>query len=61
MVLDSPFSDLVDLMMELVDTYKFLFPKFTVSSVFAHMDNKCFLFMEFVMIRRLEGCTKLWN
>lgn len=31
MVLDSPFSDLVDLMMELVDTYKFPLPKFTVS------------------------------
>ncbi|XWS09082.1 hypothetical protein CRYUN_Cryun40dG0055600 [Craigia yunnanensis] len=30
MVLDSPFSDLVDLMMELVDTYKFRLPKFTV-------------------------------
>ncbi|KAL0856988.1 hypothetical protein Bca101_062142 [Brassica carinata] len=30
MVLDSPFSDLVDLMMELVDTYKFPLPKFTV-------------------------------
>lgn len=31
MVLDSPFSDLVDLMMELVDTYKVRLPKFTVS------------------------------
>ncbi|CAI0559982.1 unnamed protein product [Linum tenue] len=31
MVLDSPFSDLVDLMMELVDTYKFRFPRFTVA------------------------------
>jgi len=31
MVLDSPFSDLVDLMMELVGTYKFPLPKFTVS------------------------------
>ncbi|KAJ4887204.1 alpha/beta-Hydrolases superfamily protein [Raphanus sativus] len=30
MILDSPFSDLVDLMMELVDTYKFPLPKFTV-------------------------------
>ncbi|RVW55483.1 hypothetical protein CK203_075273 [Vitis vinifera] len=30
MVLDSPFSDLVDLMMELVDTYKFRLPKFTI-------------------------------
>ncbi|KAH9616455.1 hypothetical protein KSS87_006769 [Heliosperma pusillum] len=29
MVLDSPFSDLVDLMMELVDTYKVRIPKFT--------------------------------
>lgn len=32
MVLDSPFSDLVDLMMELVDTYKVRLPKFTVSN-----------------------------
>ena len=32
MILDSPFSDLVDLMMELVDTYKFRLPKFTVSN-----------------------------
>ncbi|XP_059311910.1 uncharacterized protein LOC132063404 isoform X3 [Lycium ferocissimum] len=31
MVLDSPFSDLVDLMMELVDTYKIRLPKFTVA------------------------------
>lgn len=31
MVLDSPFSNLVDLMMELVDTYKVRLPKFTVS------------------------------
>lgn len=30
MVLDSPFSDLVDLMMELVDTYRVRLPKFTV-------------------------------
>ena len=34
MVLDSPFSDLVDLMMELVDTYKVRLPKFTVSNCF---------------------------
>ncbi|KAI9102985.1 hypothetical protein K1719_023424 [Acacia pycnantha] len=31
-VLDSPFSDLVDLMMELVDTYKARLPKFTIHS-----------------------------
>lgn len=31
MVLDSPFSDLVDLMMELADTHAFRLPKFTVS------------------------------
>lgn len=31
MVLDSPFSNLVDLMMELVDTFKYPLPKFTVS------------------------------
>lgn len=30
MVLDSPFSDLVDLMTELVHTYKIRIPKFTV-------------------------------
>lgn len=34
MVLDSPFSNLVDLMMELVDTYKYPLPKFTVSFVY---------------------------
>jgi hypothetical protein len=34
MVLDSPFSDLVDLMMELVDTYKVRLPKFTVSILY---------------------------
>ncbi|KAJ8766443.1 hypothetical protein K2173_022502 [Erythroxylum novogranatense] len=33
-VLDSPFSDLVDLMMELVDTYKIRLPKFTVTVLF---------------------------
>ena len=33
MVLDSPFSDLVDLMMELVDTYKVRLPKFTVRRI----------------------------
>ncbi|EMS48134.1 hypothetical protein TRIUR3_10822 [Triticum urartu] len=32
MVLDSPFSNLVDLMMELVDTYKYPLPKFTICS-----------------------------
>ena len=31
MVLDSPFSNLNDLMMELVDVYKIRLPKFTVS------------------------------
>lgn len=33
MVLDSPFSDLVELMMELVETYKFRLPKFTVRNI----------------------------
>lgn len=33
MVLDSPFSDLFDLMMELVDTYRVRLPKFTVGKV----------------------------
>ncbi|XP_012069496.1 uncharacterized protein LOC105631893 isoform X2 [Jatropha curcas] len=37
MVLDSPFSDLVDLMMELGDTYKFRFPKFTVKFAIQYM------------------------
>lgn len=31
MVVDSPFSNLFDLMMELVDVYKIRLPKFTVS------------------------------
>jgi fermentation-respiration switch protein FrsA (DUF1100 family) len=37
MVLDSPFSDLVDLMMELVDTYKVRLPKFTVKFAIQYM------------------------
>ncbi|XP_074584750.1 uncharacterized protein LOC141840607 [Curcuma longa] len=37
MVLDSPFSNLVDLMMELVDTYKYPIPKFTVKLAIQHM------------------------
>ncbi|GJN31524.1 hypothetical protein PR202_gb19933 [Eleusine coracana subsp. coracana] len=37
MVLDSPFSNLVDLMMELVDTYKYPLPKFTVKFAIQHM------------------------
>ncbi|XP_070042261.1 uncharacterized protein [Nicotiana tomentosiformis] len=37
MVLDSPFSDLVDLMMELVDTYKIRLPKFTVKFAIQYM------------------------
>ncbi|CAN1129537.1 Uncharacterized protein YqkD [Linum perenne] len=37
MVLDSPFSDLVDLMMELVDAYKFRLPKFTVKFAIQYM------------------------
>ncbi|GFQ05955.1 uncharacterized protein yqkd, partial [Phtheirospermum japonicum] len=37
MVLDSPFSDLVDLMMELVDTYKIRLPKFTVKFAIHYM------------------------
>lgn len=31
MVLDSPFSDLIELMMELADTQSFRLPRFTVS------------------------------
>jgi hypothetical protein len=38
MVLDSPFSNLVELMMELVDMYKYPLPKFTVSSYFVAFD-----------------------
>lgn len=34
MVLDSAFSNLFDLMMELVDVYKIRLPKFTVSPLF---------------------------
>ncbi|KAF9606582.1 hypothetical protein IFM89_026844 [Coptis chinensis] len=37
MVLDSPFSDLVELMMELVDTYKYRLPKFTVKFAIQYM------------------------
>ncbi|KAL0910942.1 hypothetical protein M5K25_019039 [Dendrobium thyrsiflorum] len=37
MVLDSPFSNLVELMMELVDTYKYPLPKFTVKLAIQHM------------------------
>ncbi|XP_078446825.1 alpha/beta-Hydrolases superfamily protein [Wolffia australiana] len=36
-VLDSPFSNLVDLMMELVDNYKYRLPKFTVKLAIQHM------------------------
>ncbi|XP_042517222.1 uncharacterized protein LOC122091385 [Macadamia integrifolia] len=37
MVLDSPFSDLVELMMELADRYKFRMPKFTVKFAIQYM------------------------
>ncbi|KAK3189896.1 hypothetical protein Dsin_029457 [Dipteronia sinensis] len=37
MVLDSPFSNLVELMMELVDTYKIRLPKFTVKFAIQYM------------------------
>ncbi|XP_043709197.1 uncharacterized protein LOC122658346 [Telopea speciosissima] len=37
MVLDSPFSDLVELMMELADRYKFRVPKFTVKFAIQYM------------------------
>lgn len=40
MVLDSPFSVLVDLMMELVDTYSVRLPKFTVSIFYFWMENE---------------------
>ncbi|MCO5552645.1 hypothetical protein L7F22_006161 [Adiantum nelumboides] len=37
MVLDSPFSNLVDLMMELVDVYKVRLPKFTLKVAIQYM------------------------
>jgi alpha-beta hydrolase superfamily lysophospholipase len=37
MVLDSPFSNLNDLMMELVDVYKIRLPKFTVKVAVQYM------------------------
>lgn len=37
MVLDSPFSNLVDLMMELVDVYKIRLPKFTLKVAIQYM------------------------
>ncbi|CAN6481909.1 unnamed protein product [Victoria cruziana] len=37
MVLDSPFANLIDLMMELVDTYKIRLPKFTVKVAIHYM------------------------
>jgi len=37
MVLDSPFANLVDLMMELVDVYKIRLPKFTVKVAVQYM------------------------
>lgn len=43
MVLDSPFSDLVDLMMELVDTYKIRLPKFTVSRLYEDVSDVFFV------------------
>ncbi|XP_015958571.1 uncharacterized protein LOC107482554 [Arachis duranensis] len=39
MVLDSPFSDLVDLMMELVDSYRVRLPKFTVKFAIRYMQK----------------------
>lgn len=47
MVLDSPFSDLVDLMMELVDTYKIRLPKFTVClSISLRYIKRMFVFLQ---------------
>lgn len=39
MVLDSPFSNLFDLMMELVDVYKIRLPKFTVCFSFVFFQS----------------------
>ncbi|PKA62626.1 hypothetical protein AXF42_Ash012213 [Apostasia shenzhenica] len=50
MVLDSPFSNLVELMMELVDTYKYPLPKFTLTLIHSVTTvNQCSL-------NELEGC-----
>ncbi|XLS78301.1 hypothetical protein HN51_062526 [Arachis hypogaea] len=49
MVLDIPFSDLVDLMMKLVDTYKVRLPKFNVKFAIQYMRRA---------IQKLLGCTE---
>jgi len=59
MVLDSPFSDLVDLMMELVDTYRVRLPKFTVSVIVYYI-----FWMEmrilYVEVIKITSRTSLW-
>ncbi|KAG6431117.1 hypothetical protein SASPL_109192 [Salvia splendens] len=62
MVLDSPFSDLVDLMMELVDTYKVRLPKFTVKFAIQYMRKAIqkkakFDIMELNTIKRMGSVT----
>ncbi|WJX27062.1 Alpha/beta hydrolase domain-containing protein 17C [Trifolium repens] len=61
MVLDSPFSDLVDLMMELVDTYRFRLPKFTVKYAIQYMRRKIqkkakFDIMDLNTIKAAKSC-----
>ena len=51
MVLDSPFSDLVDLMMELVDTYKIRLPKFTVSILYCFLAKLRIHFIEAINLK----------
>ena len=52
MVLDSPFSDLVDLMMELVDTYKVRLPKFTVSILYYFLaENENTFYIEIIYLK----------
>jgi len=52
MVLDSPFSDLVDLMMDLVDTYRVRLPKFTVSALYFLIEMRI-LFIELIQPKLL--------
>lgn len=56
MVLDSPFSDLVDLMMELVDTYKVRLPKFTVSLSIFLKKFYCFKAIDLCLFKVGHSC-----
>lgn len=67
MVLDSPFSDLVDLMMELVDTYKIRLPKFTVcKSIAPKYIYQCLIVglqasISFILIMRTVCATQKFH